>query len=97
MLCNFVLLRSFSSVFLLEVHSSVESVSKEMAGPWIGAPVLPLSRDTEEVVCSTTRPRRECLSSSNSGLLSEYKSACCPAFPLESQHVQHAENNTLKI
>lgn len=32
MLCSLVLVRSFSSGFLLEVHSSVESVSKEMAG-----------------------------------------------------------------
>ncbi|TNN86792.1 hypothetical protein EYF80_002975 [Liparis tanakae] len=83
---------SFLMRFLFEVHSSVESVSKEMAGPWFGTP-LPLSRDMEEVFCRATLPQSECLSSSNSGLLSEYKFICCPAFAPGSQH---AENNTLK-
>lgn len=96
MLCSLVLVRSFSSGFLLEVHSSVESVSKEMAGAWLGT-VLLLSRDMAEVACRTTLPRKECLSSSSSGLLSEYSSTWRTGSWSDLQHVQHAENNTLKI
>lgn len=95
-LCSRVLARSFSSGFLFEVHSSVESVSKEMAGAWLGI-LLFLSRDMVEVACRTTLPRKECLSSSNSGLLSEYSSTCWTGSLLDLKHVQHAENNTLKI
>lgn len=95
-LCSLVLVRSFSSGFLFEVHSSVESVSKEMAGAGFGTLLL-LSLDMEEVACRTTLPRRECFSSSNSGLLSEYNSTCRTGSPSELQHVQHAESSTLKI